>query len=427
VKAKKPSGLCKYGKKEVYRNGRFLTVTGHRVDGSPLGIEERQAETDALHAALVAEKNNNTKPKAPKKNTAKKKAAVLDDQELLETAFDAKNGDKIKRLYDGDISDYPSASEADAAFIFHCAFYTKDPIQIDRLFRSSKLMRPKWEGMHHQGGTQSYGDKIIEDAIANVQSSYNPNYAPVTSSNPNALCTDSANGERLVKRFGDDIRYCYLSKSWHIWNGKFWAKDELGKIKLLAKKTARGIHLEAANTSGRDEEKQLGNWAVKSQDEYRKRAMIESAQSEPGVAIRPSDLDVDPYLFNMENGTLDLRTGKCLSHDRKHLISKISNVQYDPMAQCPRWMKFIYEICDGDQDLVLFIQSSVGIKAYSTFAPTTAGNCIMLIVWPSFRFVRSVTLPDLLLDFVFLKIGSNLASATMNLPAFSAFPFSVFV
>ena len=64
---------------------------------------------------------------------------------------------------------------------------------------------------------------------------------------------------------------------------------------------------------------------------------------------------------------------------------------------------------------------------YSMFAPTTAAISIMLIVWPSFRFVRSVTLPDLLLDFVFLKIGSNLASATMNLPAFSGFPFSAVV
>ncbi len=64
---------------------------------------------------------------------------------------------------------------------------------------------------------------------------------------------------------------------------------------------------------------------------------------------------------------------------------------------------------------------------YSMFAPTTAAICIMLIVWPSFSFVRLVTLPDLLLEFVFLKIGSSLESATMNLPAFSGFPFSLFV
>ena len=60
-------------------------------------------------------------------------------------------------------------------------------------------------------------------------------------------------------------------------------------------------------------------------------------------------------------------------------------------------------------------------------APTIAAICIMSMVSPSFILVRSVSLPDLLLEFVFLKIGRRVASATMNLPAFSAFPFLVFV
>ena len=64
---------------------------------------------------------------------------------------------------------------------------------------------------------------------------------------------------------------------------------------------------------------------------------------------------------------------------------------------------------------------------YATLAPTTAAICIMLMVWPSWMLRRSVTLPDLLVEKVLRKIGSNLASATMYLPAFSALPFSVLV
>ena len=60
------------------------------------------------------------------------------------------------------------------------------------------------------------------------------------------------------------------------------------------------------------------------------------------------------------------------------------------------------------------------------FAPTMAAICIMSTVSPTLILVKSVNLPDLLVDFVFLKIGCNLASQTMYLPAFSALPFTVF-
>jgi len=47
------------------------------------------------------------------------------------------------------------------------------------------------------------------------------------------------------------------------------------------------------------------------------------------------------------------------------------------------------------------------------FAPTTAAICIMLIACPSFSFVMSVTLPDLLLDFVFKQITLRYKKQTL--------------
>ena len=64
---------------------------------------------------------------------------------------------------------------------------------------------------------------------------------------------------------------------------------------------------------------------------------------------------------------------------------------------------------------------------YSTFAPTTVAICIILIVCPSSSAGRSVTLPDLLVVFVFLKTPSSFASAVIYLPAPSGALFLVFV
>jgi phage/plasmid-associated DNA primase len=45
-------------------------------------------------------------------------------------------------------------------------------------------------------------------------------------------------------------------------------------------------------------------------------AMLTMAESEPGMPVLPAELDVDPWLFNCPNGTLDLHTGQLRPHDR---------------------------------------------------------------------------------------------------------------
>ena len=44
--------------------------------------------------------------------------------------------------------------------------------------------------------------------------------------------------------------------------------------------------------------------------------MVFLAQSEPGIATMPSELDSDPWLLNVKNGTVYLKSGKLLPHNR---------------------------------------------------------------------------------------------------------------
>ena len=76
-------------------------------------------------------------------------------------------------------------------------------------------------------------------------------------------------------------------------------------------------------------------------------AMIDLAQSEPGIPILPKSLDTDPWLLNVLNGTLDLRTGKLRAHERDDLITKQTPVEYDSQAQSPQWESFLYQIMAG--------------------------------------------------------------------------------
>lgn len=91
-------------------------------------------------------------------------------------------------------------------------------------------------------------------------------------------------------------------------------------------------------------------------------AMIEMAKSEPGITVSLNDFDADPMFFGVQNGVLDLRTGRRLNVAPDVLVSKRANVAFDPTAECQRWKRFLEEV-----------QPDAGVRA---FLQRFAGYCL---------------------------------------------------
>ena len=140
--------------------------------------------------------------------------------------------------------------------------------------------------------------------------------------------TDIGNAERIVAMHGENIRYCYLRSKWLVWCGTHWQWDEDGSIQRLAKQTIRSLYQVAIEEPDRDRRAKLFSWAHRSEANARVAAAITRAQYEPGISVAPKDLDADPWLFNVNNGTVDLRSGELLAHDRKNLCTRIAPVNY---------------------------------------------------------------------------------------------------
>ena len=100
--------------------------------------------------------------------------------------------------------------------------------------------------------------------------------------------------------------------------------------------------------------------ALKWEEANRIAACLELVRSEPGIPALPEQLDIDPMLLTVLNGTLDLRTGELREHRREDLITKLAPVNYDPDAQCPVWMRFLARILDGNDPLMRYLQRVVG-------------------------------------------------------------------
>jgi putative DNA primase/helicase len=128
-----------------------------------------------------------------------------------------------------------------------------------------------------------------------------------------------------------------------------------------AKTTVETIYGEAAELAfDSDQRKNLFKFALKSEAAGRIAGMLNLAQSEPGIPVLPAALDADPWLFNCANGTIDLKTGTLREHRREDLLTCLSPVAYDPQAACPDFEKFLWQIFNGNQNIIDFIWLSLG-------------------------------------------------------------------
>nr|WP_295469402.1 DUF3987 domain-containing protein [Mesorhizobium sp.] len=128
VKASVPHGRKRQAV-EVYSSGRFFTFTGNVYHDAP--IEDRQELIQVLWTELGGQATPN--------HYAGDLAETQSDEQVIQSARSARNGELFIQLWHGDARGYPSPSEADLALVDIIAFYTKHRGQIERLFMASAL------------------------------------------------------------------------------------------------------------------------------------------------------------------------------------------------------------------------------------------------------------------------------------------------
>jgi putative DNA primase/helicase len=109
--------------------------------------------------------------------------------------------------------------------------------------------------------------------------------------------SDQTNAETLVRWHGQDIRYCNEFKQWLFWDGRRWAYDTTQHVMRLAKATIKRLAATAEDLDD-DAAKALLAHVKASLSASRLKAMVTLAESEPGIAVKPADLDQNPWLLN---------------------------------------------------------------------------------------------------------------------------------
>jgi len=172
--------------------------------------------------------------------------------------------------------------------------------------------------------------------------------------------TDLGNAKRMIHAFGIGIRYCAVHDAWYFFDDTRWKLDMDGAVHRCAKLTAGLVFAEASSESDRQRRRLLEKHALRSESSRALSAMVSVASTESEACIAAAALDADPWLFNVANGTMDLRTGVLSEHDRTDLITKLSPIEWSPEAECPLWDDFILYAMEGDESLVDFMHRFFG-------------------------------------------------------------------
>lgn len=365
-----PEGRRRRGNVEMYNTGRYFIMTGNLYNDKYTTIKDCSETIKILHSKYLYEETPKVAPKVFQ-------PIDLSDQEIIDKARNCKTGGVFQLLYSGQWQGiYSSQSEADLALCSHLAFWCqKNAQQMDRIFRTSGLMREKWDKYR---GQYTYGQKTIEQAILHCVDVYEPKtikndteialsffgkdkQCVVEMPKNNYDMTDTGNAQRLRDKYKGNIKYSYIRKKWLYWTGKVWTIDQTGEIKKLADEIINDIKKEAFAEQDEDKQAELLKWATKTASSKGKEAMVKETQHIEGIPVLMDELDCYNDYLNCQNGIINLRTGELLPHDGNFMMSRISYAEYDNSDKKPElWLKFLDDVTNGDKELQEYLQKCVG-------------------------------------------------------------------
>jgi len=148
-----------------------------------------------------------------------------------------------------------------------------------------------------------------------------------------------------------------------------WVHAGPGEADRAAKSVVQVLRDEAVRVSqsikGEDDPKaelakKLWTHVGRSSSKEKIRAMAEMAKSEDAMTVKLSELDADPWLLGVQNGVLNLRTGKLLTPSPDQMVTKRCNVAYDPNASTEIIQNFVDRIHLQKPEMAQFMQRIAG-------------------------------------------------------------------
>ena len=176
--------------------------------------------------------------------------------------------------------------------------------------------------------------------------------------------TEAGMALRMKARYTNELRF--WNGDWYWFTGKYWAKRP-DKPLLYVRMASQAILEELRYVASADDDSDKAKAVRMSRVKFAK--VFESFKAATAainfcksyMAYTAVVFEVhSPLLINFKNGTYDLETCELLEHNPGHNFLSVLPFNYNSEAVCPRWLGFLNDVFDGDQDLISFIRACIG-------------------------------------------------------------------
>lgn len=369
---------------EFYDRGRYFALTGNALN-SPDRLGDCQNLVDGWHRRIFGDA-------APAALVPQGEGQTLTDEEVAERLAAALGRDHdLKKLFSLTEHPGPMGDESRQDLALCSALARTFPDDLDAILRAADLSpwvqtkdfthAKKWERPEYRQNTARKGVLMRRAKDAEQLDGITAEVLPDLPKSAGASWSDLSAGRLFAEFIKPTGRYCPQLKSWFFYDGMRWAKDD-GGLRTAAK--AKDLADSLPGRLGEVPEEKRGqflSWCGKWQSATTRARIVDDARSEPGILVDLASFDADPFILNVSNGTLDLRTGELRTHNSDDLLTKLAPVRYDPAAPGTRWRQFVEEIFPGDPDTQLLFQQACGYA----LTGSTERECLFILYGPSTR------------------------------------------
>ncbi|WP_197150298.1 DUF5906 domain-containing protein [Lysinibacillus sphaericus] len=364
---------------EIYDSKRYFTVTGNKISGYD-EIRFCSNEINRVCKKFLERKEEDI----TNMNLNAIQDYHLSNEKILELMFKNKGGDRLQSLYFGDWEGYyTSKSEADLAFCNALAFYSnKNSVQMDNIYRMSKLYNRKWDEIHYIE-VYTYREMVLQKSIEGTTFTYNPNSFNI--SRPKKESTqvkkidervpkiprwykESGNSLSfmpgiLAKYLSESKRYFYAYERFYLYENGVYGEVPINKIK----REIQGHLLEEYSKSHHiiDTLEQLKNKV-----EYEEDILNSKFYSKK---------------INFKNGMYDVKEERLEAHNPNMKSVIQINSGYISDAECPYFLNFLNKTLDEKDVLIaqellgyLMVPDTSAEKAFILYGPGRTGKSTFL-------------------------------------------------
>jgi P4 family phage/plasmid primase-like protien len=210
----------------------------------------------------------------------------------------------------------------------------------------------------HFGGSSHTHTRI--ESLPKMYTSPTPDFYPVEWSEQKS---DKGNAELLARYFGNDILLvpeAGKAGGYYVWTGTHWGHDKGNAAMYRMAAQMTGVLLvHASKQETADQREDWASYAISCGNAGKLKNMIELVRTHVRT-VHKSEFNNQRMLLNLREGTVDLKTGAIRPHDRNDLLTKCQSIPWNPAAECKRWLQFLNEVFEGNQEIVDFIRRAVG-------------------------------------------------------------------